>query len=463
MKPLAIAASLGLVALVGAPASAQYPQVPPAAPYAEDPAYAPAPYPQPNVYAPAPYTDANANAYDDVEDGDEDVYYDTVAAENYDDGYDPNAYQQFESALAPYGDWVDDGTYGRIWVPSVNVVGSDFSPYSTGGHWVLTDYGWTWVSDWDWGWAPFHYGRWVDSSWGWCWVPGTQWGPAWVSWRWGGGYAGWAPLPPRGVVVGPPAARRSPWRFVLGHELGSPRPHFLPRAVLPSVFARTSVVTNVRTAAAGGATVRFNAGPLAGAVHPGLRPVPLHSIAPNALPRPTVMPRPGMPLQARPWVQHPGSPGWAGRPLAPAVGHPTPVAPRPMPGFSRPTVPAPGLSRPLPSRPLNGTVTVVRPTPPVYRGPAPVYRAPTYAGPMYHAPAPMYHAPAPMYHAPAPMYHAPTYAGPVYHAPAAPAYHAPAPTYHAPAAPAYHAPAAPAYHAPAPMHMGFAGGGGRHR
>jgi hypothetical protein len=29
------------------------------------------------------------------------------------------------------------------------------------------------------------------------WVPGRDWGPAWVSWRTGGDYVGWAPLPPR--------------------------------------------------------------------------------------------------------------------------------------------------------------------------------------------------------------------------------------------------------------------------
>jgi hypothetical protein len=28
-------------------------------------------------------------------------------------------------------------------------------------------------------------------------VPGREWGPAWVSWRTGGDYVGWAPLPPR--------------------------------------------------------------------------------------------------------------------------------------------------------------------------------------------------------------------------------------------------------------------------
>ena len=35
---------------------------------------------------------------------------------------------------------------------------------------------------------------------GWCWVPGYTWGPAWVSWRYGDGYCGWAPLPPDSLV-----------------------------------------------------------------------------------------------------------------------------------------------------------------------------------------------------------------------------------------------------------------------
>jgi hypothetical protein len=61
----------------------------------------------------------------------------------------------------------------------------------------MTEYGNTWVSDYEWGWAPFHYGRWFyDDYEGWVWLPDTVWGPSWVSWRSGGGYYGWAPLGP---------------------------------------------------------------------------------------------------------------------------------------------------------------------------------------------------------------------------------------------------------------------------
>jgi len=100
----------------------------------------------------------------------------------------------FYDQLSPYGSWVESRSYGWVWLPSG--VGADWRPYQA-GHWVMTDYGWTWLSDEPFGWAAYHYGRWVnDPDYGWEWVPGYEWGPAWVAWRTGGGYIGWAPLPP---------------------------------------------------------------------------------------------------------------------------------------------------------------------------------------------------------------------------------------------------------------------------
>ena len=86
---------------------------------------------------------------------------DDEIAQSYDDGYDPQAYTQFQDALAPYGTWENDDSYGEVWTPAAGVVGANFVPYGTGGHWVRSEYGWTWASDWNWGWAPFHYGRWA--------------------------------------------------------------------------------------------------------------------------------------------------------------------------------------------------------------------------------------------------------------------------------------------------------------
>jgi len=104
------------------------------------------------------------------------------------------SYQDFYDDLAPYGIWVDDAQYGYVWVPNVT---SDFRPYYTNGYWLMTQYGNTWVSNYQWGWIPFHYGRWTyDTYYGWLWIPGMDWGPAWVSWRYGNGCYGWAPLSP---------------------------------------------------------------------------------------------------------------------------------------------------------------------------------------------------------------------------------------------------------------------------
>ncbi|MEE9218224.1 MAG: DUF6600 domain-containing protein [Acidobacteriota bacterium] len=99
----------------------------------------------------------------------------------------------FFDELTPYGSWIWLEGPGWVWYPyNVSV---DWRPYVY-GHWVYTDYGWTWVSEEDWGWAVYHYGRWLyDPSYGWVWVPGSVWGPAWVVWHRGGGWVGWAPLP----------------------------------------------------------------------------------------------------------------------------------------------------------------------------------------------------------------------------------------------------------------------------
>lgn len=100
----------------------------------------------------------------------------------------------FFNALAPYGNWISTPDYGYAWSPTN--VGPDWEPY-TNGHWVWTDYGWTWDSYESWGWAPYHYGRWIYTDYyGWVWIPGTRWAPAWVTWYTGPQYIGWAPLPP---------------------------------------------------------------------------------------------------------------------------------------------------------------------------------------------------------------------------------------------------------------------------
>lgn len=190
-----------------------------------------------------------------------------------DDAYedtDPSALIEFEQPLAPYGTWLDDPTYGRIWVPSVVVVGPDFAPYQTAGHWTLTDEGeWLWVSDYSWGYIPFHYGRWVwTSTHGWAWIPGRVYAPAWVVWRVGDhGYIGWAPMPPTYVWRGGVAVTL--WTVPPAPYVFCPTTHVFHHHVHRHIVRDRAVVRRI---AAHSHTYR-PARPIAGAPSPfGARP-----------------------------------------------------------------------------------------------------------------------------------------------------------------------------------------------
>jgi len=103
------------------------------------------------------------------------------------------------SELEPYGAWQTTAELGDVWVPAG--MPAAWHPYSY-GHWLYTDCGWYWESDYSWGWLPFHYGRWSrHPSLGWCWVPGYVWAPAWVTWYYTDAYVGWAPVAVYGACV----------------------------------------------------------------------------------------------------------------------------------------------------------------------------------------------------------------------------------------------------------------------
>ena len=88
------------------------------------------------------------------------------------------------------GTWQDTPDYGAVWVP--RAVNPGWAPYRN-GHWVwVNPWGWTWVDDAPWGFAPFHYGRWAYWHSNWCWVPGPRvvrpvYAPALVAFAGGGG------------------------------------------------------------------------------------------------------------------------------------------------------------------------------------------------------------------------------------------------------------------------------------
>lgn len=188
-------------------------------------------YPEPIGYTlppPAPPPPAPSAAAPPAAD-EEEVGAPPAQQDDYDDT-DPSAVTAFRPALDPYGAWVEDPTYGTAWVPAPDAVGADFTPYATAGHWAYDD-DYVWVSDYAWGWAPFHYGRWVYASGpGWEWIPGRRYAGAWVSWRYGvgdWGFVGWAPLGPtwcwrHGAAIGLGFVPSAPYAFVGTRDLFAP-------------------------------------------------------------------------------------------------------------------------------------------------------------------------------------------------------------------------------------------------
>ncbi|MBP5985809.1 MAG: hypothetical protein KA538_01335 [Azonexus sp.] len=117
--------------------------------------------------------------------------------------------------LDAYGDWQSAPDYGTVWYP--RGVADDWAPYRDGRWAWVAPWGWTWIDQAPWGFAPFHYGRWAIIHGRWAWVPGRLaprpvYAPALVSWVGNPGWSvsfsfgaapavGWFPLAPREVYV----------------------------------------------------------------------------------------------------------------------------------------------------------------------------------------------------------------------------------------------------------------------
>ncbi|HWW02278.1 MAG TPA: DUF6600 domain-containing protein [Candidatus Acidoferrum sp.] len=195
-----------------------------------------------------------------------------------------HATADFYAPLSADGAWVEVGSYGRCWRPAG--ITAEWRPYCS-GNWVWTDCGWYWASDEPWAWACYHYGWWsCDPTYGWVWVPGVEWAPAWVTWRVGGGYIGWAPLAPHGVRISGPQ-----FVFVQEARFSEPLRPGLVVANNTTIFGKTTVVNNVKRetrsfgGGAGGKVV-INEGPGLGAIEKAsgrkVRQVPIQEAARQA-------------------------------------------------------------------------------------------------------------------------------------------------------------------------------------
>ena len=119
--------------------------------------------------------------------------------------------------LNAYGSWTNDPTYGQVWTPGS--VPAGWEPYRTGRWDYVQPWGWTWVDEQPWGFAPYHYGRWANANNRWMWVPPEHgshsvYAPALVAFMGGAALAsalrsptnapiGWFPLGPREAYVPP--------------------------------------------------------------------------------------------------------------------------------------------------------------------------------------------------------------------------------------------------------------------
>jgi hypothetical protein len=304
--------------------------------------------------------------------------------------------------LDRHGRWQQHPEYGPVWAPSIVAV--DWVPYRQ-GQWVwLRPWGWTWVDDAPWGFAPFHYGRWL--WWGnrWCWTPGPRvarpvFAPALVGWVGGPQFSvaigsrtvpavGWLPLGPRDPFR--PGYSASP-----GHlrRLNPHLPH-PPQGTLPQpIYANRSV-------------------PGALTLWPGSAPTPRQPVAAAAL-------RADEMALRRLWQAENLRHDAPGRPPSPARDYTPPRAMAPLPGGTRSPVAAQAPQSPTPTQPaapavpaapgpFYGRPAAAEPGPPQERTPRPVTPTPPAAGPTRPAPPvlppqpPMHAAPAGPAEAPAP-------------------------------------------------------------
>ena len=313
--------------------------------------------------------------------------------------------------LNQYGTWVDDSSYGEVWIP--RSVPAGWAPYRT-GHWAYAQpWGWTWIDDQPWGFAPYHYGRWANREGRWMWLPPQRdqravYAPALVAFvggveltaalsRQSSAPVGWFPLGPREAYVPSYTTNRDyyqrinrparvedqvlneRWQRAERHDPAGPNtPHAaLSNQRFATVVPATAFVHSqpVARAALQVAPDKIAAAPVAPVAAPPAPTASVAAAAPNAAkPAPAATPAPtanlataktavaDMPTFARPAaLQAPAAPGpkfAATRPTAPATDTAKPAMPAlaPRQGAAPPelkgaTTPAPTSAPSQPAKP----------------------------------------------------------------------------------------------------------------
>ncbi|NML14476.1 DUF6600 domain-containing protein [Azohydromonas caseinilytica] len=260
------------------------------------------------------------------------------------------------------GRWDQHPEYGAVWFPTVVI--ANWAPYRY-GHWAwVSPWGWSWVDDAPWGFAPFHYGRWTSWRGRWCWVPGRYvarpvYAPALVGWIGGSHFnvgvvagrrpppplIGWVPLAPRDPFV--PRFNATP-RYIrnvnAGHAPWQPPPGAPPAWTNRNIPGAVTVVPTDtlqrRVRVADRLVPRVE--PRWNVALPTQQPV---------LPRPDRPERPERPDPPNPHGHGPAGPGGL-VPPPPSGGRPS--LPQTIPPGTGAAMPQPGGARPLPDQPGRG-------------------------------------------------------------------------------------------------------------
>ena len=290
--------------------------------------------------------------------------------------HDTTGYEELDR----YGAWQEDAEYGPLWLPGS--VPAGWAPYSDGRWTWIAPWGWTWVDNAPWGYAPSHYGRWVLRGQRWGWAPGRDrarvpWAPALVGWVGGNHEAhhgqrpgvGWFPLSPHDRYV-PGYRASSEYERRLNRYADGRRP-------VAGERERREGMTMLPGERFGGRTVDVPRRNRTTMPPPVLQSLPVSAPPPPAgnWQRPADRPRTdGGPRGPRDWVYRPGRLQTDDGPtrLAPRPAMPSQPARPPM--QTVPPSPVQPPSPPVPSQPVMPSMPALPPVqdhvarPPQWRG-----------------------------------------------------------------------------------------------